>query len=249
MSDLIIDSNMLICISAFIFLIVVIFMALLICKDKKNSKYDLEEIEEIKQLEKELGIKGDSVEAIEEKSELELVLEKMQRNLETKPEEVVEKFEKEQEEKAIISYQELVKSLKKGTSVPNIKVEIEEPVVEKKQERPELKQIVDCIKNPVQVEAIKENSKKFKNTDFISPVFGKMNENLDYPKVKNVELLEQFDEVYEKYNLNDYLSEFKTDNNIEIDTLENTLDLGPITAEIKKNEEFLQALKEFRENL
>ena len=49
--------------------------------------------------------------------------------------------------------------------------------------------------------------------------------------------------------VNNYLNEFKTDSNIRIDSLEQTLDLGPITAEIKKNEEFLQALKEFRENL
>ena len=36
---------------------------------------------------------------------------------------------------------------------------------------------------------------------------------------------------------------------MEINTLEQTLDMPPISKEIKKNDEFLQALKEFRKNL
>ena len=249
MSSLVIDTNMLICIAAFIFLVVVVFMALIIVRDKKSNVEEISELEEIEELEKELGIKGEHMDIIEEKdnkSELEKVLEKMQKNLETKPEEVVEKFEKEQEEKAIISYQELVKSLKKGNVENTIETSIEEK--ELKDSRPELKQIVDSIKNPV-ISNIKETSKKFKNTEFISPVFGKMEEHLEDKRRSYEEPIEKFDEIYESYNLNDYLNEFKTDSNIRIDSLEQTLDLGPITAEIKKNEEFLQALKEFRENL
>ena len=46
------------------------------------------------------------------------------------------------------------------------------------------------------------------------------------------------------------ISKFElTKNNMEINTLEQTLDMPPISKEIKKNDEFLQALKEFRKNL
>ena len=81
-----------------------------------------------------------------------------------------------------------------------------------------------------------------------------MEEHLEYPKVNSFkqddevgEYLEDFDKKISDYKLDDYLEEFNS--NIEINTLEQTLDMEPISNEIKKNEDFLKALKEFRENL
>ena len=53
----------------------------------------------------------------------------------------------------------------------------------------------------------------------------------------------------ETRNIDDYLDEFDFKNNMEVDSLEKTLNMPPISADIKKNDEFLKALKEFRKNL
>ena len=82
-----------------------------------------------------------------------------------------------------------------------------------------------------------------------------MNEHLDYPKVNSFkqeddikEYLDNFYKQIKDYKLDDYLEEFNN-NSSDVNTLEQTLDMEPISAEIKQNEEFLKALKEFRENL
>ena len=147
------------------------------------------------------------------------------------------KEEKEQEETAIISYSELVKTLKKG--------------------QPEEEKTIDILVDEIKEAASSNEStydKKFKNTDFISPVYGKMDEHLDYPKVSSFkkeedinEYLENFDKQINDYKLDDYLEEFNE--NKKIDSLEQTLDMEPISAEMKKNEDFLKALIDFRENL
>lgn len=180
--------------------------------------------------------------------ELEDVLEKMQKDLEAKPSDVVETFEREQEEKAIISYTELVKTLKKGNYDEEKTIDILVDEIKEAALNNETK--TSTLNN-----RIKED-KKFKNTDFISPIYGKMEEHLDYPKVCSFkkdeeidEYLDNFDKKLDDYNLNEYIEEFNSDNNVEINTLENTLDIDPINSEIKKNEEFLSALKEFRQNL
>ena len=180
----------------------------------------------------------EEVEQVDDKTkELEDVLEKMQKDLEAKPVDVVASFEKEQEEKAIISYSELVKTLKKG--------------------QPEEEKTIDILVDEIKEAASSNEStydKKFKNTDFISPVYGKMDEHLDYPKVSSFkkeedinEYLENFDKQINDYKLDDYLEEFNE--NKKIDSLEQTLDMEPISAEMKKNEDFLKALIDFRENL
>ena len=80
-----------------------------------------------------------------------------------------------------------------------------------------------------------------------------MEDKLEYPKVKSFARndiqtkLDEFDEKYGEYNIESYLKEFKNDTNLN--TLEQTLDMEPISNEVKQNEDFLKALKEFRENL
>lgn len=223
----------------------------------------------------------------EKKSEIEEMLEKMQQDLEAKTEDIVENFEKEQEEKSIISYQELLKTLKEKenkvvTAAPIIVKEpvkiptepdiieeiVAEPVetIETILDAPE-KSIVETKTSPVKEET--PAVKKFKNTDFISPIYGKMEDHLEYPKVpvfhpkEQIEfdfnstiqnnmvedVIEEFDRKLESHNIDDYLEDFDFNGHMKIDTLEQTLDMPPISPEIKANEEFLQALKEFRKNL
>lgn len=253
-----VDSTLLI----FIVLILTIFcLGVVIYCVHRDRKRDKEEIEELINEKDEVKKEVKEVDFVEKKSEIEELLEKMQQDLEAKTQDVVEKFEQEQEEKSIISYQELVNSLKNSTvqkvSIPDkkdvIKEVAKEPIIEEKKETK-----LDVLEK--ELEAKKED-KKFKSTDFISPIYGKMEDQLEYPTIQSFEKKEQvkfdfeneLDNSYEleleTKNIDDYLDEFDFSNNMEVNSLEQTLNMSPISAEVKKNDEFLQALKEFRKNL
>lgn len=231
-----ISNEVLLIFSCLILLIILSVVIFNIVKSKRKEDKEIDNI--ISSMVQERKEPKEEVEQVDDKTkELEDVLEKMQKDLEAKPVDVVASFEKEQEEKAIISYSELVKTLKKG--------------------QPEEEKTIDILVDEIKEAASSNEStydKKFKNTDFISPVYGKMDEHLDYPKVSSFkkeedinEYLENFDKKISDYKLDDYLEEFNE--NKKIDSLEQTLDMEPISAEMKKNEEFLQALIDFRENL
>jgi hypothetical protein len=108
-------------------------------------------------------------------------------------------FEKDQEEKAIISYEELKKAAT-DKELPNL-----------------IKYKIDAEENYV------ENMKKFRQSPLISPVYG----------VKK-----------EQQRSMAYITDKE-----EITELEKTLDIKPINKEIKKSDEFLKVLKDFRNNL
>jgi len=96
-----------------------------------------------------------------EKTDIEKVLESLEENKNSRP---MTTFEEEQEANAIISYQELVEAVKakkemmgstvSSTSVPS-------------------NAVVEAIEAVEEVEPAKEETKKFKNSEFISPIFGK----------------------------------------------------------------------------
>ena len=153
----------------------------------------------------------------------------MQKDLEATPEDVVTNFENEQEENSIISYQELLKSVKekKESEIKVTPVKIEEDKIEIKEFDNE---------DTVRIETIKESDKKFKNTDFISPIFGKQDNKIKYPTVPKLKR----EEKEETLSLFDSL---------DIDYEEKIVDTKKLEAEIKKNDDFLKALKEFRKNL
>ncbi len=171
-------------------------------------------------------------------NELENILQQMQQEIDVKPEDVVKKFEEEQEEKAIISYQELVDNVKAGkievvdddTSDVNfveslISGDISEPIQAIETDKEEASVTPQMVKEAIEnisTSSIKEEPKKFKTSDFISPVFGRVDNNVEYPTVKRKETL--------------------------LDIM-NTRDYNELTEEIKRQEEFLNALKEFRNNL
>ncbi len=213
---------------------------------------------------------------VEKKSEIEEMLEKMQQDLEAKSEDVVETFEKEQEEKSIISYQELVKTINKENNVAKIDVKepVAEEVISKAEEEAVPMPATQHILNEKISDTFEEKPKetpavrKFKNTDFISPIYGKMEEHFEYPKVPSFQsqkaeqhpydikneddkedIIETFEQELEENQINDYLEDYGFHTHMKIDGLEQTLDMPPISPEIKENEEFLQALKEFRKNL
>ena len=79
----------------------------------------------------------------------------MEKDLEKGKEGDIETFEREQEEKAIISYQELLKATGRLKEL-----------TEEKTRKQEAQKIEEVIKEH-------EEPKKFKNTEFISPVYGK----------------------------------------------------------------------------
>ena len=212
-------------------LIVLTSILLIIATNDKKRRKIKNDFVEAEKVEEELNKKDDSVMS----NSLEEILQKMQADMEVKPEDVVKKFEEEQEEKAIISYQELVDNVKSGKIeviddeesnidyVETLNLDVSsEPIMEIAEEDSVTPQMVkDAIEN-ITVSSIKEEPKKFKKSEFISPVFGIMNENLEYPTVKKNETL--------------------------LDIM-NTKDYNELTEEIKRQEEFLNALKEFRKNL
>ena len=172
-------------------------------------------------------------------NELQDLINKMKEEIELKPEDVVKKFEEEQEEKAIISYKELVDNVKAGNIevvededsdvdfVQSLNIdELNEPIIEIEEQKEDGEVTPEMVKSAIEnisINSVKEEKKKFKQSEFISPIFGIMDVgNLEYPTVK------------------------KTENIMD---LMNTRDYNELTEEIKRQEEFLQALKEFRNNL
>ncbi len=208
-------------------LIIMTTILLIIASNQKNRKKIKDDFKEAEKVEEELQKVDDTP------NELENILKKMQEEIDLKPEDVVKKFEEEQEEKAIISYKELVDSVKAGkietiddeeTNTNFVEsLNIEEPITESTIDTPSVtpQMVKDAITN-ISASSVKEEPKKFKQSEFISPVYGVMEERLEYPTVK------------------------KTENILDI---MNTRDYNALTEEINRQEEFLKALKEFRNNL
>ena len=225
-------ANIYLYICIIIVLIIIATVLFIIASNQKNRKKIKDDFVEAERVEDELN----KIEETSQSNELEEILKKMQEDIDLKPEDVVRKFEEEQEEKAIISYQELVDNVKLGkieviddeesdiNFVENLDLEEDqEPVLSTVEENssvtPEmLKEVIQTISDS----SIKEEPKKFKNSEFISPIYGIMDTNLQYPTVKKSETI--------------------------LDLM-NTKDYNELTEEIKRQEEFLNALKEFRNNL
>lgn len=215
-----------------VLLIVDIILAIISMNRKKRE--DIKK--EFKEAEKEVEQEN----IIEEKvtNQLQDIIMQMKQDMEVKPEEVVAKFEEEQEKNAIISYQELVESVRNGKieTVDDEDLNIDyvkaldndidiEPIVEVDSNEPtreELQEVIDKITKTELTEDIKEESKeksKFKSTDFISPVFGRMNAEVHYPKINTTTEIEKM------------------------------FNIDKIKDEVEKNEAFLNALIDFRNNL
>ena len=190
-------------------------------KDKINK--DFEAAKEVKE----------ELEKIDkEPNELQQLINKMQEDINLKPEDVVKKFEDEQEEKAIISYKELVDNVKAGkiqtiddeTNMPveTYQMSALEPKTIDKESSVTPDMLKDAIEN-ISVNSVKEAMEKFKSSDYISPIYGILKDNSTYPTIKKKE--------------------------VTLDAISKTADYTELTEAIKRQEEFLQAIKEFRDSL
>lgn len=155
----------------------------------------------------------------EAKEELQRVFEKMSNDLEKQSEKVdeIDEFEREQEEDAIISYQELMER------ADTLKREADE--FERMSEIESNMKVEDVLNSYESRERNnKKNSKKFKNSDIISPIYG-VQSNKNMVRIKKSR---------EKIKKNDIISK----------AYEKDFD-----EEKTQNLEFLKTLREFRKNL
>lgn len=246
MVNISIPTNLLIIMSAVILVIIIAIIIYIICKDRKNDQEEIndliEDIVNAKPREEQVQVK--QIENTEPKMDLESMLITMQNDLDKKEAKTVENFEKDQEANAIISYKEL---LKVADKVENYEKEQEDNAVISYKELTKLNSVdkleekTEQLKKSIaKIESPRETKdKKFKNTEFISPIYGKMDEHIEYPKIK----------AYNKeadLNFNEYFGQEVDEYDGE---LEKALNIEPLAKEVRTNDDFLKALKEFRNNL
>ena len=259
MINISISTNVLILISCLILFIIIGIIAFIIYKDKKNDQAEIDELIDdiVKAKPRTEEVQVTKIETKDspksEKVDLEAMLNMMQNDLEKKNASKIEMFEKDQEENAIISYKELVKAAEeKKAETEFFERDQEENAIisykeiESKNPLEELIKKEELIK-PVnkaiaKIESPRENKdKKFKSTEFISPIFGKMDEHLDYPKVRSFNKNDDLSlNSYFGEDVSKYYSESQSSTDVDVNRLSDQL---------KKNDEFLKALKEFRSNL
>ncbi len=227
---------------ALAFLGVVIFVVIIVYIIKRNKVKPLPEEERYDREEKPVELTEEQKQA---KAELERVFNMMSADLEAEEEEIspIDEFEREQEENAIISYQELIKQAKAKGQIKEEPVEIKEDNFEALEEesypkpsyqavyetheeelysKPSYQAVYETheeelyskpsYQNVYETHEEKplEEKKKFKNSEFISPIFGIQNGNPSYPTVKKIDRSKKVED---------------------------------------ENTQFLNSLKEFRENL
>ena len=265
MINITISTNVLIFISCIVLFLIIGFIAFIIYKDEKNDQAEIDELldDVVKAKPRKETVQVTKIEPADSNSEkmnLEEMLTIMQNDLEKKNEDKIQKFEKDQEENAIISYKELVKAAEeKRSTTENFekeqeqnaiislkelngpKLDLEEPEVNTKDNTIDFltgkeKRAIAKIESPREMK-----DKKFKSTEFISPIFGKMNEHLEYPKVRS---FNKNDDL----SLNSYFGE-DVSKYYENKNHSNVMASADLSEQLKKNDEFLKALKEFRSNL
>lgn len=236
-------------------------------KIQKSQKED-----DMKELEEELEEKYSDeykkeIEEVKEEninSSLASIISKMESDSKMKPEDVVANFEKEQEAQSIISYKELVKAVKNRQedyedeleskplkTVSTLMEEIENNQSEEVEE--------EEISKEKQLETT-QTTTKFRNTDVISPVFGRVNQDntRDLSNTATIDLsdieLSDLDFVDKKNNVstNDVaMAELDKIYNKMADDLKKNegLEDSKEVEKLTRNEEFLQSLKDFRNKL
>lgn len=146
------------------------------------------------------------------KSELERVFNQMSADLETKsPRQTeIDEFERQQEENAIISYQELMRQAVEKETEPINNIIKEEP-----KEKTKLENAIVEEKSKLEI-SIDEEPKKFKNSEIISPIFGIQNketmQKVEYRKPEKQIVKHAYNEVesnFDKENNRDFLNSLK----------------------------------------
>lgn len=196
--------------------LIILFIALIVGNKKKKKEIKLEPIkdeltsDDISKVENNNPILREQIEFSKEDNNIGEVILAMQRDIDKKKNDPVMSFEEEQEEKAIISYRELLKAKQSNTE------EFVDPLENKIEIIDFPKETNEEVNIPIKRETASETP-KFTNTEFISPVYGRMNGNANPVTVKPVVKPEPQKEV-----------------SIPVD---------------RRNDRFLEELKEFRKNL
>lgn len=226
------------------------------------------------------AIEKEEIDAKEQKinSDLEEVLQKMQRTLDEKEEmDNVERFEREQEENAIISYQELLRRAKKDFPQMEINVPVEEPENNEVPVNNVIENAINAIVKPSENTLETEVTTIDTNNNFVEePV--EIENNIQNTVVSPVETIKRESKIVEiktpfdnpnyefknnifispigvtNYDNPNYYKEVKISRDYlkeMADSRFNTVDIetDDIDYETKQNEKFLEDLKSFRSNL
>ncbi len=151
-------------------------------------------------------------------SNIEEVLKAMQGDLEKQKYETIDRYEEEQEENAVISYQELLNRKLALNNEEILRIEPEEEASSNYLD--ELTDFKDIVLEPI---PDRDENRPFMNSEFVSPIFGRLSSNVDYPTVKKTVETEELIQTA-----------VISDDDFDINT---------------ENDEFLNTLKEFRRNL
>ncbi|HPF83243.1 MAG TPA: hypothetical protein PLV83_03630 [Bacilli bacterium] len=128
-------------------------------------------------------------------SSIEDVLKKLTDDIEKRKYEEIDKYEEEQEENAIISYKELLaqKLVNEQKENPEEEKQVEEYITKTSYVEDE-----DGL-TPVSYEKVElqntPSENKFSNSEFISPVFGRLESTMEYPTLKKTVETETFTET------------------------------------------------------
>lgn len=207
---------------------------------KKEALDALNYLENEKTVEEIKPSEGDS------KLRIESLLGKMQEDLELQKQEAIDHFEHQQEERSIISYQELKEATRKNT----ITIDDEEaPLMTTTELLRKDKQLVETVSLK---EEIKEKmmgtgnkeKKAYKRSQFISPVYGIVDGQGDYPTIppfhEHKESTVTVDLSYDD-EMDPYFS-------VKPNSVKPKIS-SAVEEENRHLDEFLQSLKEFRQNL
>ncbi len=230
-----VNNNLYLYLAIIIALLILDVILTIICLNQRKRRNIKEQFSKIEDEEEKLESITDEVKP-EVAFELEEILEKMQRDVEMQPEDVVRKFEEEQEQKAIISYQELVDSVNnnKIDVVDDEEGDMDYVAALEKQLNPKEENCKHNYNNSdyankshldvIDQMEMEDEPKRFKNSEVLSPVFGRMQPEFEYKKINSFS---------------------NTNNKVEVEQVS-----GVSTADdVKNNEDFLKALIEFRNNL
>ena len=170
-------------------------------------------------------------------SNIQALLDQMQKDLDKSSEDYAEsiaRYEDDEEANAIISYKELMK----------YKESHDKDIVLEDKNKEELKEVI----KEKESEESKEEVKKFKRSEFISPIFGYNEEtNVTYREIKRPPRKEiRVPNSEEEWESDRILRNLENDT-AEVIEFENSK--GEIKEEIDKNDNFLDALVDFRNKL
>lgn len=249
MINISISTNFLIIISIFILIFIIGIIAYIIYKDRKIDQEEIDDLIDdiVKAKPRKEIVNVTKIEPKEQdKSQINLeeMLKQMQTDLEKKQANEIEKFEDDQEKNAIISYKELIKANNDLLTDDYEREQEKQAITNYNQINglDILDEKTDFLMDKLELNTKEKRAKiaspreekdrKFKNTDFISPIYGIMDNNVEYPKVKSYD---KFDDL----NLDSYFGEDVKYNEYEDVKIESN----------NKNDEFLRELKNFRNNL